>query len=266
MHGGRTLTKSTESIKSLQRAFSIIEILSEHPHGIGLTEIAAIMELPKSTVHRFLSSISWLGYICKDAMNKYHLTLRLYEIGSRSVKTMDIMETARPLLDRIAEDIGLTVHFATLSDDHVLYLYKASFSVLPINTGSFIGSSAPVYCTGIGKAVMAYLPEDKAYAIWNQQDIVQYTANTITAWQDFRTELAHIRAVGYATDNEEHGLGVCCIALPVFNYRGFPKYAMSLTFSKTRMNAEFIEDKLSILRSAAHRLSVFCGADPGILV
>ena len=266
MHGGRTLTKSTESIKSLQRAFSIIEILSEHPHGIGLTEIAAIMELPKSTVHRFLSSISWLGYICKDAMNKYHLTLRLYEIGSRSVKTMDIMETARPLLDRIAEDIGLTVHFATLSDDHVLYLYKASFSVLPINTSSFIGSSAPVYCTGIGKAVMAYLPEDKAYAIWNQQDIVQYTANTITAWQDFRTELAHIRAVGYATDNEEHELGVCCIALPVFNYRGFPKYAMSLTFSKTRMNAEFIEDKLSILRSAAHRLSVFCGADPGILV
>ena len=254
------MESNPSSIQSLQRAFSIVEILSDHPHGMGLTELAVSMNLSKSTVHRFLASLVALGYVFKSPADKYHLTLRLYEIGSRSVKSMDIMEIARPLLDRLAEDVGMTAHLATLSDAHVLYLYKKSASSLSINTRSFIGSSAPVYCTGIGKAIMAYRDGERALQIWNRQNIVQYTANTITNWQDFQLELERVRAAGYAVDHEEYELGVCCIALPVFDYLGAAKYAVSLTFSKTRLNSSFVAEKISALENVARQLSAFCGA------
>lgn len=252
--------KST-TIQSLQRAFQILEILSEHPHGIGLTELAASMNLSKSTIHRFLASLLSLGYVFKSSENKYCLTLRLYEIGSRFIKAMDIMEFARPMLNHLSEEAGMTAHFATISEDHVLYLYKNSASSFSINTCSFIGSSAPVYCTGIGKVIMAYQSENKALEIWNRQDIIRYTANTIANWHDFQLELTRIRSDGYAIDNEEYELGVCCIALPVFNYLGTAQYAISLTFSKTRLIPSFVTGKVAVLQDVARQLSAFCGAD-----
>lgn len=249
------------SIQSLSRAFEIIEHLSECPHGMSLTKLSDMMVLSKSTVHRFLSSLIALGYVYRDSDVRYRLTLRMYEVGARSVKVLDILEYARPMLNRLAEGIGISVHMVTLTDNQVLYLYKKNQSAIPLNISSYIGSTAPVYCTGVGKAIMAYLPEEKAYDIWTKQEVIKYTETTITTWPEMQKVLTAIREKGYATDNEEHEPGICCIALPAFDYRNIPKYAISMTFSKTRFSPAFIEEKLPLLQHVANSLSTFSGAD-----
>ena len=149
------------SIQSLQRAFNILEFLSNYPYGAALTEISVASGLSKSTTHRFLTSLADLGYVVKNSSEKYQLTLRMFEIGGRAVRALDIVETARPILDRMAEATKETVHLVVRDGNQIVYIYKRHLSAIPINMSSLVGNCSPIYCTGVGKAIFAYLPEEE---------------------------------------------------------------------------------------------------------
>ena len=254
-------------MQSLQRAFEILERLSDHSDGLSLAELTPLVGLSKSTVHRFLSSLRDIGYVAQDVnTGKYRLTMRMFEIGSRTVRALNILDISRPYLTQLLEKTGNTVHLVTVEHDEVLYIYKNNLSSgIPLNIGSLIGNCAPMYCTGVGKAILAFLSESEVERVWRNTEIVRYTPNTITDLRVLREELAQTRLRGYALDNEEHEPGVSCVAMPIFDSFGCPRYAVSITAATVQFTEERRAAPIELLRHTATEISRLLGFRPTAL-
>ena len=250
-------------VQSIDRVFDIMEKLSTHSRGILLTELAAEVSLPKSTVYRLLVSLTNKGYAVKESDNgKYRLTMRLFEIGSRAAGVRDMLATIRPCLDQLAETTGEVVHFVKRDGGSVIYIYKLDTSSASVRMTSAVGVRNPMYCTGVGKAILSHLPEAEALAIWNATDIRRHTEQTITTFARMEQEMKCIAQNGYALDNEEHELGVCCVAAPVYDYSDRPAYAVSVSAPSTRMNEQRIQIIAPMIIRVATEISRLLGATP----
>lgn len=233
------MPKKEVPVQSIDRVFDIIEAMSACSHGITLTELAGKVNLHVSTVHRLLSSLVLRGYVQKDIeTGRYRLTMRLFEVGSRVVGGMNVVSLARPYLEHLADFTGETIHLVARYGDEVVYLYKEDNSSSVVRAASFVGLHNPMYCTGVGKSIMAYLTEEEVRAIWGRTVVTAFTPHTITRYADLLRELAQVRAQGYAVDNEEHEPGVVCVAAPFFDYSGAPSGAISVSAPAVRTPSE----------------------------
>lgn len=254
------MNQSQNPIQSLARAFNILEILADYPRGLTLTELARLVELSKSTVHRFLVSLGDSGYVYKESSSgKYRLTLRMFEVGGKAVHSLNILEIARPLLDHLAEVTGETIHLVLHDGVNVVYIYKYNIVAAAINIGSETETCFPIYCTGVGKAILAHLPPEEIADIWKNSNIVRYTENTITDYDDMLAELARIRRYNYAQDNEEHERYISCIAAPVFDYSGRPRYALSITAPTVRISETRRQEFIRLVQKVSMEISSLLG-------
>lgn len=250
-------------VQSIDRMLDIIEALSEHPHGIQLTELATVVGLPKSTVYRLLVSLSNKGYALKEAHGgRYRLTMRLFEIGSRAAGVRDVLAVARPCLEQLADLAGEVVHLVKRDGIHVVYIFKLDTSSDTVRMTSAVGRGNPMYCTGVGKAILARLPEAEARKIWDATNIQRFTDQTITNYTRMEQEMKTIVQNGYALDNEEHEQGVRCVAAAVCDYSDTPQYAISVSAPSTRMNEQRIQTLAPMVIRAAAELSRLLGATP----
>ena len=252
-----------KSIKCTDRLFDIIEALSNHPRGISLAALSLEVDLHKSTVHRFLATLLSKGYVVKDGeTTRYRLTMRMFEIGSRVLGGANILSIARPILENLADETDEAVHMVVRDGNEIVYIYKEESSNSMIRMSSKVGLRSPMDCTGLGKAIMAMLPENEAQNIWNQTEIIQHTEKTITNYQRMQLEMAHIRQCGYAMDNEEHERGVRCIAAPIFDFSRNPIAAISVSAPATRLDDSQIERIASLVMGAAANISSMQGMEP----
>lgn len=246
---------TTSSVQSLDRAFQIIELLSEHPRGLALMEVCAATSLAKGTASRMLSSLIAHNYVTQDTdTRKYRLTTRLFQIGSRAVDSANILSSARTHLEALTIQTGETVHLVSRIRDEVVYLYKEETSNSMVRTASHVGLHNPMYCTGVGKSILAFLPDQEIREIWARTEIVGYTPNTITSLEDMFAEIRKIRTNGYALDMEEHELGVCCIAAPILDLNRNPIAAISVSAPKVRMDSAKIEATVPLVLEAAKQI------------
>ena len=151
---------------------------------------------------------------------------------------MNLVSVSRPFLEHLASATGETIHLVARHGDEVVYLYKEDTSNSIVRMASFVGLRNPMYCTSVGKCILAYLPEDEVRAIWSRTVVTAFTPNTITDYDALTRELAAVRRDGYAMDNEEHELGVVCIGAPIFDYSGSPVAALSVSFPASRIGEE----------------------------
>ena len=230
-------------VQSIDRVFDIVEALSNVPHGMSLTDLSAAVGLHVSTVHRLLSALVARGYVQKDfETGKYRLTMRLFEIGSRVVGGLNLVSVSRPFLEHLADYTGETIHLVARHGHEVVYLYKEETHSSIVRMASLVGLRNPMYCTAVGKSIMAFLPRDTIRAIWDNTVVTAFTPHTITRFSDLLEELDRSRELGYAVDREEHELGVMCVAAPIFDYSGAPVGAISASAPASRMNPERIAD------------------------
>ena len=248
-------------VQSIDRVFDIIETLSTHPRGILLTELAAAVSLPKSTVYRLLVSLGDNGYAVKELNSgKYRLTMRLFEIGSRVAGVLDVLVAVRPYLDQLAETTGEVVHMVKRDGNSVIYIYKLDTSSASVRMTSAVGVRNPMYCTGVGKAILSRLPKAEVRAIWDSTEIKCFTEQTITNYVRMEQEMKRITQEGYALDNEEHELGVRCVAASICDYSDQPLYAVSVSAPSTRMNEQRIKVIAPMVIHVATELSRLLGA------
>ena len=154
-------SSTVSGVQSIDRIFLIMELLSMHPKGISLTEICSATSLPKGTVSRMLSALISHGYAVQEIDTKrYRLTMRLFEIGSRVAGSTNILSVARPHLERLSNLSAEAVHLVSRVKDDVIYLYKEEASNSIVRMSSFVGLRNPMYCTGVGKSILAFLPDD----------------------------------------------------------------------------------------------------------
>lgn len=234
-------------VQAIDRVLDVVETLSQSPRGMLLCEIATAVGLHVSTVHRLLASLSARGYVYKDPdSGRYRLTMRMFEIGGGAIVENSLLTTAKPAMQVLSAQTLEVVHLAIQDGEGLVYLHKEDPGVNIVRMGSRTGMRGPLYCTGAGKALMSAWTDDELEDRWPGMKVVRYTNNTIVSLDHMKNELDKIRKRGYALDNEEHELGVRCVAAAIQNHLGATVAAISISTPSSRM-----KDKESVLKNAA---------------
>ena len=231
-------------VQSVARIFALIEVLCAHPKGASLQTISAESGLPKSTAHRLLSSLVSLGYAVQDSFSThYRLTMKMFELSSGIVNDMDIMSVAKPHLDKLSRHTGEAVHLVIQDGVDIVYIYKAEAGagLGGMRMSSHVGLRIPMYCTGVGKAILATQSYGEAERVWRKSSIRALTAHTITDFDAFIEQLKRVRMAGYAIDDEENELGIRCVALAVPGMNGRAEAAFSISGLAAQMTDDRIE-------------------------
>ena len=235
-------------VQSVERIFQLIESLAAHPAGAGLQRLAQDTDLAKSTVHRLLASLVSLGYAAQDENGRYRLTLKMFELSSGIVNSMDIMDVAKVHLERLAQRTGEAVHLVIRDGQDIVYIYKTESG--PMRMSSRVGLRSPLYCTGVGKAILATLPADEVTNIWQHTTPQKLTAHTIVEFDALQAQLAEVRTNGYAIDDEENELGVRCVAVAIPGVGGRADSAVSISGLAPYMTPERIRRIATLAQDA----------------
>lgn len=240
---------------SVHKTFAILEYFTPLKPEWGVTELAKEIGSSKSTIYRFLTQLQSLGILDQNkSSEKYSLGLKLFELGNRVPLRSALIEKTHPALISVAQRITETVHIAVLKNHQVFYIDKVE-SPQGLKTSTDIGSYLPAYATGLGKVLLAYLPESilnqSLDYLFTSKDIPALTANTITSRTRMIKELSKIRAQEYALDLEECEVGLICVAVPIFNQLGDVIAALSASGPANRFKKDELLNYVNILREGA---------------
>lgn len=231
----------TDVVQSVDRALSILEVLSDYSEGLGVTDISDKIGLHKSTVYRLLSTLIHKGYVTQDAKsNKYRITLKLFELGNKRIEDMDLLSASKPYSEELMKSTNEVVHLVIREDNDIIYIDKVEADNT-IRMASKIGKRSPMYCTSVGKAILAQLSDEEVEEVWNNSKIEKLTEFTITDFGRMKKELEMVRQKGYAVDDEENEIGVRCIGAPVFNRFGEVEGAISISGPTIRVTEDIVE-------------------------
>lgn len=241
-------------VKSLYKAIQVLFFFTEADRELGVTELAEKSGLLKSTVHNILSTYEECGIVKRNPnTNKYHLGVRVLELSNHFYSNNDIREIMHPYMTQIADEEEECVYLAVIHGTEVIYV-NAAFPSASTGGRNMTGVTAPTYCTGIGKAALAYEAETVIDQVI-EEGLFSFTQNTITDGEQLKSELALIRQRGYSIDNMEHEYGVKCVAAPIRNREGKVVAAYSITGPSPRFGDCRIERLAALLISTAAKVS-----------
>ena len=259
---GATANDDPYKLQGLDRIVAILDMLGASDRSLSLAEICQRMELRKSTAHRALMALEHTGMIERAPSNRYRLGLKLYDMGSRAVEQIDLRSRVRPFVRKLALRVAETVHLGVLHKTKVVYVDK----IEPINRrvciSSRTGTSNPVYSTSMGKAILAYLPQEQTRKIVSSIDFVGFTSKTITSGGELIDALERVRRRGYAIDDEEMEIGTRCVGAPILDAEGIPIAAISVSGSATRLAAHCVPGIAEHVMRCAKEISAALALQP----
>ena len=231
-------------INSIERCLKVIDILSDHPAGLKLTEISGHLDLHPSSVHHMVSTLLPHDYITQDPdTKKYSLGFRFLEISRKILDNLDIRKVAHRHLETLRQKCQEAVHLAMLRDSKVVYIDKLD-TLCGLSLATYVGFATDPHAASGGKVLLAGLKDEAVKTIYKNKSLKAYTRNTITRLPALMAELAKIRKQGYAVDNEEYYEGVRCVAAPVCS-GGEVVASISVTGSIFTMTRKRIEKELA---------------------
>lgn len=204
--------------KSLRRFFDILEYIASGRTGRSVKEIAGALEIPESTVYRMLKFLTAYGYTERSSEGIL-LGRSCLALGAMAQEQNLLQRVARTELLKLAGATGETVHLARLQGAEILFLDKVD-GIGSIRMGSMIGKSAPLHCSGLGKAMLAALPEKELDEYLKLIQYQPFTGNTLITPESLRADLIQCRQRGYAIDDCEHEPGVYCVSSAIVNRKG----------------------------------------------
>jgi DNA-binding IclR family transcriptional regulator len=244
-------------LTSVAKAIRLLQAFAPETPELGISDLAKRLGLAKSTVHRLASTLIEARLLEQNAQTvKYRLGLAIFELGALVASQMDVSTQSVPYLERLMEKTGETVHLAILDENEVLYINKIE-SLKTIRMYSRVGRRGPVYCTGVGKALLAFQPSHKIEEII-ASGLAPQTEHTIVDPETLRRHLADVRARGYAIDNEEIEIGLRCVAAPVRDHSGNVIASISVAGPSQRLTKErlisFSPDVIATADTVSQRL------------
>lgn len=252
-------TSNKNPIQSAERIFQVLETLAQMG-PIGLMDLSNHLELHKSTAHRLLMSLIYMGYARQDEdTQKYMLSYKIVGLSGQLLDKIDILPIAHSYMKQLAEQSQETVHLVQRNDNDIIYIDKVESKVSSIRMVSQIGMIHPMYCSGVGKAILATLSIEEVTKIWNASLIEKKTSKTIVSLEELFKVLEIVRERGYAMDDEENEIGVRCIAACIYDYRGKAKYAFSISAPVSRMADERIKELSRHVLQVKNDLSLALG-------
>ena len=229
---------SPYKVQVLDRALAVVDAIAEQQEPTSLTDLAAKLQLNKSTVHRLVMILERHRVIERDLQTgRYRLGMRLFELGSIAISRFDIREKARHHIEQLHYEVNESVHLCTLDGGEILYLDRVE-PTRSVRMECRVGKRNPAHCTSVGKAMMAWLPEREVDQILRQHGMVRRTPATMTTPAELKADLNLVRARGYAIDDEEVEEGVRCVGVAVVGYDGRPLAAISVSAPSFRLSME----------------------------
>lgn len=232
-------------VKSAERVLEIFELLKDYPDGLTSNEISRMLDYAGSSTFGLVKTLSERGYLLVDDNKRYALGAKLIQLGAYASSYLDLNKIAGPILKDLMEKLQETVFMAVLSDEEIVYVAKVD-NFRSISTNARLGGRKPIYCTGLGKAFLTFLPEEERDRIINRIQFLPITENTITDREKLYQQIREFKRMGYAVDNEEIEVGLWCASAPVFNNQGRMEAAVSVSGPTARMksNQQMIVDSL----------------------
>jgi DNA-binding IclR family transcriptional regulator len=244
------------------KVLHILETLHDAPSGLQLKDVAQLTGINKSTAYRFLAHLEHDGYVFRDASGAYAIGVRLARLASGASYQTTLRKLSRPILQQLWRVTGETVNIAVLDGREVLYL-DVMESSHTFRLVSQVGMRRPVYCTALGKAMLAYIPEEEQQYFFDGLTFERFTPHTIRGAVQLRKEFTQIRQRGYSIDNEEAYLGSRCIGAPIFEASGKIAAALSVSGPTTRVTREKVPAMAAAAKNASMAISRTLGYSIG---
>jgi IclR family KDG regulon transcriptional repressor len=248
--------KASYRVQVLDRAFAILDVLAEKKGSlVRVTELSKHLKLDKSTVFRLLKVLEQNRYVERAPSDgKYRLGTKILHLGMLALTDVDVAQASQAYLERLVSLTGETAYMGVLRNSQIISVAVAHGS-MNLRLGVNVGGNSPLYCTGLGKAILAFLPRDECLSVIDRIRFASHTPRTITKKSVFIKELKAVRERGYSIDNEEFEPGLKCIGAPVLNYSGKVVGAISVAGPAFRMTDANIARLIGSVIQTAKELS-----------
>ncbi len=249
------------TVQSLDRALNLLEALTESDDDVSLSQLTERTGLALGTAHRLLNSLVQRGYAAQDGETRlYGPGPRLLEVAARAAgsRRFHLGRIARPCLRDLTRVTDETTNLVVLQNDEGVYNEQVASPRL-VRMFTEVGQRVPLYCTGGGKAILSGLAVDQLEAYLARTSLQAWTPHTFATADSLRQELELSRSRGFAIDDEEREIGVCCVAAPIFDHLGRCVAALSISGPTTRLARERAIALGPLVRRTADRCSTQLG-------
>jgi IclR family acetate operon transcriptional repressor len=249
---------SQNTIKSLDRAMEVFEFLSE-AQGKSLAMISSEMGQSAATVYRILVTLEGRGLVEFDPNEQlWYIGAQAFVIGARFLRRTSLVDRARPILRKLMEETGETANLGIEREGAVLFISQVETHAT-IRAFFPPGTLSPMHASGVGKALLAQMDEDRLDRILTAQRFERFTKYTLTDLGHLRENLIEVREVGYSVDDEEKNLGMRCIAAPVFDVSDEAVAGISVSGPISRVGEGDVSHLSRAVKDAAQALSLAIG-------
>lgn len=221
-------------VGSVRKALDILELFSVTEPRLTLAQISRRLAIPKSTVHNLLQTLVERGYVERPDKDRYALGTAVCPLTQAVRVNVEVRDRAAPLLRKLADACRASSFLAVLERGRALYVYAVE-SPQRLRARTLVGERFYLHCTGIGKAILAFLPAEESRRIAAEEGLPAFTPTTITNPRALMRELADTRTRGYAVDRSEHESSTYCIAGPIFDAEGRVLGACSISGTDPEM-------------------------------
>jgi IclR family transcriptional regulator, KDG regulon repressor len=236
-------------IQSLARGLKILDMLGQAQDGVSITELAERLGVDKGSASRLVATLVNFGYAEKDEQTRrFHLGPQVVPLSRSVLARLSMREVAKPFLHALMERTGECVHLAVPAQGKVLYVDQVE-SPATLRVNAQVGTMNPLHCTALGKALLAFGDLDLP------STLEAFTPHTLTNSDQLRKNLEQVRLQGYVVDDEEFDLGVRCIAVPVFDFRGKAAASIGISGPATRVTLARLPELAAIVVEIGQALS-----------
>ena len=249
----------SDQVQSLVRALGLVNRLAAADDGLTLTELAQAAGLSSSTAHRLLTTLEAERYVHFDAERRlWSVGVQAFVAGSAFLKTRTLAGAARPHMRALMEDSAETVNLAVEDEAEAVYLAQVECRQM-MRAFARPGGRVPLHCSSVGKALLSAMAEARLARVLHRHGLPRLTLKTISTTAALRADLDACRSRGYAIDDEEHAVGLRCIAAVVFNENAEAAAAVSLSGPMARIPDERIPALGQLVRAKADAITAQLG-------
>ena len=253
-----TAKRGASHAQALSRGLAVLEFLASTPGGATLTALAAALHLPAPTAHRLLATLEDADYVQAGEDGRYRVGVRAFRVGSAFLEHRNLIAEAIPRLERLMETSGETANLAVIEHGAAVFVAQAPCREL-MRMNARLGARAPLHASGVGKAMLAAMPPRDADELVGRGALAIYTDHTLVTRASLAEALARTAERGYAIDDEEHALGLRCVAAAIVDEAGRPWAALSIAGPTSRLTRERLPELGERVRAAARDVTAALG-------
>lgn len=250
--------KAAGHTQALSRGLAVLEALAATDAGATLTTLAAQLDIPAPTAHRLLATLEAAGFVRAGPKGEWQVGVRAFRTGAAFIAHRNLVVEAYSHLRELMDSGGETTNLAVMENGEAVFVEQVQCREL-MRMSVKLGARAPLHASGVGKAMLARLDERTLAATLKRRELPRFTPRTLTSLASLSADLAQARERGYATDDEEHAVGLRCVAAAVLDEHGQPWAAVSLAGPVTRMTPERMPVLGELVRDTARDLTQALG-------